>query len=116
MDDLPDPKTIPEARKQPDWREWESAINSELDSLISRKVFGPITPAPPGTHLTGYRWTFVKKRNAQGEIVRYKTRLVAKGFTQIPGRDYDLTYSPVMDIITYRYLNTHFTITYPCTS
>jgi hypothetical protein len=104
MDQLPDPKTIDAAKKQPDWPKWEEAINSELDSLIARKVFGPITIASATTHLTGYRWTFVRKRNAQGEIVRHKARLVAKGFTQIPGRDYDLTYAPVMDVTTYRYL------------
>ena len=100
----PDPKTITEAQESPDWSEWEKAINSELDSLIKRQVFGPIVPAPPDTHLTDYRWTFVKKRNAQGEVARYKARLVAKGYTQIPGRDFDLTYAPVMDAITYRYL------------
>ncbi|CAM6123707.1 unnamed protein product [Calypogeia fissa] len=59
VDDLPDPMTIQEARRQPDWDDWQRAIHSELDSLISRQVFGPIKPAPPGTHLTGYRWTFV---------------------------------------------------------
>lgn len=75
-----------------------------MDSLISRQVFGPITPISLDTHLTGYKWTFVKKNNAEGEVVRYKARLIAKGFTQIPGMDYDLTYSPVMDVATYRYL------------
>ncbi|CAM6123657.1 unnamed protein product [Calypogeia fissa] len=104
VEDLPDPKSIKEASRQPDWDDWQRAIHSELDSLISGQVFGPITPAPPGTHLTGYTWTFVKKQNAQGVIVRYKARLIGKGFTHIPGRDYDLTYSPIMDIITYRYL------------
>lgn len=103
-DDLPDPKTLKAAQKQSDWPRWQKAIHSELDSLIARQVFGPITKTPPGEHLTGYKWTFIKKRNAKGETVRHKARLVAKGFTQIPGRDYDLTYSPVMDVTTYRYL------------
>jgi len=37
-------------------------------------------------------------------VVRYKARLVAQGFTQRPGIDFDETYSPVMDGITFRYL------------
>lgn len=53
--DLPDPRTVSEAQKQLDWTEWEIAIHSELDSLISRQVFGPISPASPNTHLTGYK-------------------------------------------------------------
>jgi hypothetical protein len=103
-EDLPDPSSIREAKQQPDWPQWELAIHSEIDSLISREVFGPIRPAQPHEELTGYRFTFVKKRNAAREVIRHKARLVARGFTQIPGRDYDLTYAPVMDIITYRYL------------
>lgn len=47
---------------------------------------------------------FVQKQNEQGEVVCYQTRLVAKGYTRMPGKDYDLTYSPVMDAITYRYI------------
>ena len=46
----------------------------------------------------------VRKRNDKNEIVRYKARLVAQGFSQRPEIDYDKTYSPVMDIITFRYL------------
>ena len=49
----------------------------------------------------GYKWVFVRKRN---EIVRYKARLVEQGFSQRPGVDYEETYSPVMDAITFRYL------------
>lgn len=101
---LPDPKSVREAQKQTDWPEWQQAINSELDSLISRKVFGPISIAAPDQHLTGYRLIFVKKKNSKGETVRYKARLVAKGYTQIFGTDYDLTYSLIMDSTTYRYL------------
>jgi Reverse transcriptase (RNA-dependent DNA polymerase) len=36
--------------------------------------------------------------------MRYKARLVAQGFTQIPGVDYEETYSPVMDAITLQFL------------
>ena len=42
---------------------------------------------------------FVRKRNENNEIVRYKACLVAQGFTQRPGIDYEETYSPVMDVI-----------------
>jgi len=46
----------------------------------------------------------VRKRNENNEIVRYKARLVAQGFSQRPGIDYEETYSPVMDAITFRFL------------
>ena len=36
--------------------------------------------------------------------MRYKAHLVAQGFSQRPEIDYDETYSPVMDVITFRYL------------
>lgn len=52
----------------------------------------------------GYKWVFVRKRNENGEIARYKARLVAQGFSQRPGIDFDETYSPVVDATTFRYL------------
>jgi hypothetical protein len=47
---------------------------------------------------------FVRKRDADNEVVRYKARLVGQGFTQRPDIDYDETYSPVMSGTTFRYL------------
>ncbi|KAL4575037.1 hypothetical protein LXL04_021877 [Taraxacum kok-saghyz] len=52
----------------------------------------------------GYRWIFVRKRNEKDEIVRYKARHVAQGFSQRLGIDFEETYSPVMDATTFRYL------------
>ncbi|KAM0957724.1 hypothetical protein ACFX2A_026344 [Malus domestica] len=52
----------------------------------------------------GYKWVFVRKRNEKNEIVQYKALLVAQGFSQRPGIDYEETYSPVMDVITFCYL------------
>jgi hypothetical protein len=50
---------------------------------------------------SGYLYGNVMKKN---EIVRYKARLVAQGFLQKPGIDYEETYSPVVDAITFRFL------------
>ena len=47
---------------------------------------------------------FVQKRNENNEVMRYKVRLVAQGFSQRPGIDFDQTYSPVMDGITFHYI------------
>ncbi|CAM8895100.1 unnamed protein product [Rhodiola kirilowii] len=77
----PEPLSITDCKSQPDWIEWKKAVETELDSLNKRK-----------------------KRNEKNEIVRYKARLVAQGFSQRPGIDFEETYSPVMDGITFRYL------------
>ena len=45
-----------------------------------------------------------KKQNENDEIIKYKARLVAQGFSQRPGIDYEETYSPVIDAIILRYL------------
>ncbi|KAL0456244.1 UNVERIFIED_CONTAM: Retrovirus-related Pol polyprotein from transposon RE1 [Sesamum latifolium] len=66
-------------------------------------IFGPVVHTPEDVKPVGYKWVFVR-RNEQGEIVRYKARLVAQGFSQRPGIDYEETYSPVVDATTFRYL------------
>jgi hypothetical protein len=46
----------------------------------------------------------VRKQNEKNEIVKYKVRLMAQGFSQRPGIDYDETYSLVVYVITFQYL------------
>ena len=46
----------------------------------------------------------MRKRNENNEITRYKTRLVAQGFSQRPEIDYEKTYFSVVDAITLRFL------------
>ncbi|KAK9942694.1 hypothetical protein M0R45_008346 [Rubus argutus] len=102
-DDI-EPRSVDECQRRADWPEWKDAIQAELDSLTKRTVFGPVVPIPSGIKPVGYKWVFVRKRNEKNDIVRYKARLVAQGFSQRPGIDYEETYSPVMDVITFRYL------------
>jgi TRAP-type mannitol/chloroaromatic compound transport system permease large subunit len=47
---------------------------------------------------------FVRKCNEKNKIVRYKARLVAQGFLQKLGIDYEKTYSLIVDAITFRFL------------
>ena len=100
----PEPKTVRECLKRPDWPKWKEAIEAELRSLNKREVFSSVIPTPHNVFPVGAKWVFVRKRNENNEVVRYKARLVAQGFTQRPGIDYDDTYSPVMSGITFRYL------------
>ncbi|CAL2237733.1 unnamed protein product [Prunus armeniaca] len=99
-----EPKTIEECRHRENWPKWKDAIQAELNSLENRKVFGPVVRTPAGVKPVGYKWVFVRKRNEKNEIVTYKARLVTQGFLQRPGIDYDETYSPVIDVITLRFL------------
>ena len=64
---------------------------------LSRKTPNDVKPV-------GYKWVFVRKRNDKNEIYKYKACLMAQGFSQRLGIDYDEMYSHVMDIITFRYL------------
>ena len=82
----------------------ERRIKAELNSLAKQEVFGPVILTPNDIKSMGYKWVFVQKRNEQNEIVRYKARLVAQGFTQRPGIDYEETYSLMVKTITFRYL------------
>ena len=100
----PEPKTMAECIKRSDWIKWKEAIEAELHSLKKREVFSSVIPTPRNIFPVGSKWVFIRKRNENNEVVRYKARLVAQGFMQRPGIDYDETYSPVMSGITFRYL------------
>ena len=104
MHDDYEPRFITECHQRQDWPKWEEAIQTELSSLAKRDVFGPIARTLDNVKPVGYKWIFVRKRNEKNEVVRYKARLIAQGFSQRVGIDYDETYSLVMNTITFRFL------------
>ena len=57
---------------------------------------------PLDPNIASSRWVFKCKRDAAGNIVRYKARLVVQGFTQAPGIDYDDTFAPIAKLTSNR--------------
>jgi len=79
--------TLREAKRSPEWPEWEMAIHAELDQLKKMGTW-KLIERPPGVVLIANKFVFVKKRDKDRRLVKYKARLVAKGCTQRPGYDY----------------------------
>jgi hypothetical protein len=97
----PDPKTMAECKKHSDWNKWKEAIEAELNSPKKRKLFTNVIPTLPRNFPVGFKWVFVRKRNGNNKVVRYKARLVAQGFTQRLGIDFNKIYFLVMNGITF---------------
>jgi hypothetical protein len=77
-------------------------MQSEFDSLTSKGVFEPCYALPSDRTTVTLKIVNTVKYNADAEISRYKTRLCAKGFTQILGQGYDETNSPTVCLESFR--------------
>ena len=64
--------------------------------MVKLKVFTPIKYVPKHANIISSRWVFKLKRDAEGNIIIRKARLVARGFTQQEGIDYFETFSPTL--------------------
>ena len=89
-----DPKTYKQAMKSAQAESWKEAMKAEHKSLRDHHTWD-LVDLPAGANLVGCKWVFKTKHKANGEIDRYKARLVAQGYSQEPGVDYDEVYAPV---------------------
>lgn len=90
-----EPQTLQEVMSRNNWPEWKKAMETELAQHECLGTY-KLTDLPPDRKPVGCRWVFLIKRDANRQIVKYKARLVAQGFSQIPGQDFFATYAPVM--------------------
>ncbi|GKD89043.1 retrovirus-related pol polyprotein from transposon TNT 1-94 [Tanacetum coccineum] len=70
------------------------AMQDELNQFARNKVW-TLVPAPYGKTIIGSRWVFRNKRDETGIVIKNKARLVAQGYNQQEGIDYDETFAPV---------------------
>ena len=89
-----EPMNYGEAMVGPDSNKWLEAMKSEIGSMYENKVW-TLEVLPEGRKAIQNKWIFKKKTNADGNVTVYKARLVANGFSQVQGVDYDETFSPV---------------------
>jgi hypothetical protein len=87
--------SLQDAKQSPDWPEWNKSMGDEM-KLLNKMGTWELVEKPPGAILIPNKWTFIKKRSKEGEVVRHRARLVIKGCAQRPGYDYMETYSPVV--------------------
>ena len=99
------PKTAREALSGKDASKWREAMDREIDNIESKGTWVE-TKLPQDRKAIESRWVFAIKTNADGEIIKYKARIVAKGFSQQPGIDYEETYAPVSRLTSLRILLT----------
>ena len=84
-------------------KQWEQAILDEYNSLVKNKTW-ILTTLPAGRKAISCKWVFKHKTDENGDVVRFKARLVARGFSQIYGIDYMDTFAPVAKLASLRIL------------
>ena len=92
--EIDEPTTIEEALNGSHSKQWKGATDAEYQSLMENSTW-ELVKLPPGRKAVGCKWVFRVKYDGAGQVERYKGRLVARGFSQKYGIDYDETFSPV---------------------
>lgn len=106
---LGDPTTFEEAMSGSHANQWYAAVKDEWDSILGNQTFevpaqsGVPVALPSDVKPISSKWVFKTKTNPNGSI-RYKARLVIRGYQQVEGIDYGETYAPVSKLSTFRLL------------
>jgi hypothetical protein len=73
---------------------WHAAMRSEMDAVEKNRTW-ELVDLPRGHNAITLKWVFKLKRDEADTIVKHKARLVARGFMQREGIDFDDTFAPV---------------------
>lgn len=82
-----DPVSFKQAMECDDSEKWFNAMKEEMKSMDDNRVW-ELVELPESAKQVGCKWVFKTKRDSKGNIERFKSRLVAKGYTKKDGIDY----------------------------
>ncbi|GJY41929.1 retrotransposon protein, putative, ty1-copia subclass [Tanacetum coccineum] len=103
LGDLGKPTNYKAALLDPKFKKWLDAMNVEMQSMKYNEVWD-LVDFPPNGKTVGSKWLFKKKTDMDGAVHTFKAHLVAKGFIQTYGVDYEETFSLVAEIRAIRIL------------
>ena len=90
------PTSYRDAVDDPEWGElWQEAVDSEIEALAANRTWESKVP-PVGVNIVTSKWVFNVKYNNDDTINKFKARLVARGFTQRQGVDFEDTFAPTV--------------------
>ena len=78
-------------------------MHEELHQFVRNDVW-ELIPRPKGVNVIGTKWIFKNKSNEHGIFIINKLRLVARGYTQVEGIDFNETFAPVARLESIRIL------------
>jgi len=98
------PANEKEARARPDWPLWKQAIKKKVAAQKHLGTWSKTEGNNKNHKAIKTRFVFDIKHDAEGKLTRYKARLVAQRFNQVPGRDFYETWALVPNAATTRAL------------
>ena len=80
-------------------------MQEELHQFELNNVWELVKRPDPGKHnIIGTKWIYRNKQDECGQFVRNKARLIAQGYTQVEGIDFDEMFAPVSSLEAIRIL------------
>ena len=97
---IPTPLTYAKAVGDPVWGEmWKDAIKAELTALAANSTWKEVVP-PKNANIVTSKWVFKPKMHTNGSLDKLKARVVARGFSQMHGINYEDTFAPTVKFDT----------------
>ena len=97
-----DEPTYRDAMAGPEKDQWLAAMQDELNRIRKMQTYD-LVERPMNANIVGAVWSLRKKRDEHNNVIKYKARLCAQGFSQVPGVDYNQTASPTARTASFRF-------------